>query len=144
MRRIAALGFLILLAACLGPNYHVVGEIEGKYNATLISEEMTTQKGDKVTVYEVMYEYAGEEQKGILPLNMVPALDKISNDSPDNAVITMWWDYASALRGYTGREVVIDSPSPEITYSVVGGWDKKLESNSKVRDVATIMTTNSS
>jgi hypothetical protein len=133
----------ILLAGCLLPNYELVEDLGGKYDAKLISEEVTTTNGAKVNVLKVLYNYAGEEERGVLPESIIPAFEKIKSKSPEDAVVTMWWDYASALRGYTGREVVIDAPSPQIEYSVAGGWAGDLESNERVRDVATIFTTNS-
>lgn len=144
MKRLAALALILLLAGCLKPGYEVIGELGGKYDAKLILENMTTNKGREVEIYKVLYTLDGKETRGLLPASIIPAFEKIKNDSPENATVVMWWDYASALRGYTERDVVIDAPSSEIVYSVAGGWDEGLSSDEKVRDVSFIFTTNSS
>ena len=144
MKKLSAFLLVLLIAGCLKPGYEVVEELGGKYDAKLILEEMKTTQGKEVDVLKVLYTYNSEEERGILPQSIVPAFEKIKQDSPEEAVVTMWWDYASALRGYTGRDVVIDAPSSEIIYSVAGGWEKEFSSDERVRDVSTIFTTNSS
>lgn len=144
MKRLLAVAALLLLAGCVSSPYTVVEGLGGKYDAKLVLENVTTTKGFKAEVLKVLYTYDGQERRGIVPEDMLPALEAIRQGAPENATVVMWWDYASALRGYTGRDVLFDAPSRQILYSVAGKWDGELAADERVRDVSMIFTTNSS
>ena len=84
--------------------------IGGKYDAKL---ELWYDylDGSWYERYEIKYTVDGEEYKGWFDYLHRNTLDWIKNNTEDDAVILSWWDYGHSIRGYTGREVVLDSPS---------------------------------
>jgi hypothetical protein len=144
MRKLFALAVVLLVAGCTGASYIVREDLGGKYDAKLILENITTTKGARLEVLKVLYTLEGRQKEGMLPEDILPAFEKIKQDTPQNATIVLWWDYASALRGYTGRNVLFDAPSKGILYSVAGGWKEGLAPEERVRDVSSIFVTNSS
>jgi hypothetical protein len=111
--------------------------IGGKYDATL-ELWYDYHDGSWYERYEIKYTANGEECEGWFDFWHRSAFDWINNNTEENAVILSWWDYGHSIRGYTGREVILDSPSKTLENSIydpstVDHWE---EDENKVTNVA--------
>lgn len=95
---------------------------------------------------EIEYERDGETIKGTFYEEMMPALEWIKQDTPDDATFLMWWDYGKTLEGYTGRRSVVIDQSMAIMKTVskfanmsdeeLEAMDCRCDPDEVVRDVA--------
>lgn len=59
----------------------------------------------------LVYEHEGERYGTSFYNITKPVADWIANNTEKDAVIASWWDYGHFIRGLTGREVVVATPS---------------------------------
>ncbi|MFH1589737.1 MAG: hypothetical protein ABIB43_04185, partial [archaeon] len=46
--------------------------------------------------------------------------------APEKAIFLSWWDYGHMIRGYTGREAIVYSPSEDLLWTLASGtWDEE-------------------
>lgn len=95
---------------------------------------------------DILYEKGGNEFSGYFDPDLRGALDWV--DENIDGKFLCWWDYGHMIRGYTGNEVVIFSPSEDILWSLSSGrWDEEksgaFSSKEKVADVAAALTAES-
>jgi hypothetical protein len=122
---------LVLLSGCvmetgLGGTgqvqQNIIGyeNIGGRYNLTLIDTQVIAG-GASSTMKKIRYELEGEviEPDQMLPDSMRPGLDWLKANTPEDAVVMSWWDYGHAIRAYSEREPVVDSPSKESLVTTV-------------------------
>lgn len=145
MKKLIPLALLLFVAACVtySSNYKVIRNFEGPYSAQLIQEHMTTPEGKEVIVPRIRYFVNSKEYRAYFPPDMLPAMDFIKNSTSPDSVFLCWWDYGHVIRGYTGIEVIVDSPSASIKNTVSGGYIGELSSEEKIKDVATALATTS-
>lgn len=131
----------------------VIGEekIGGRYNASILTVR-TEYKGKEQKWQQIEYT---KDNKTIRDDFVFPdirnALGWIKLNTPEDAVIMGWWDYGNSIRGYAGREVVIDFPSREILDTIASykymtpeqqrEMDAKLVPHEKIKDVSKVLTT---
>jgi len=113
--------------------------IGGKYDAEL-QLSYGYRNGYWQDEYRIIYTMNGEKYEGGFAHNMRPSLDWIRNNTPEDAVIVSWWDYGHSIRGYAGRDVVVDEPSRSIEDTIydpstVRHWE---ENEELLEDVAKI------
>ena len=132
----------------------VIGEekIGGKYNASILN--VSTAYKDKEQKWQQI-EYTKDNIKikddFVMP-EIRPAMDWIKINTPEDVTILGWWDYGNSIRGYTGREVVIDFLSRELLDTISSykymtpeqqkEMEAKLVPLEKVTVVSKVMTTN--
>ena len=100
-----------------GPGIEYIG---GQYNLELVLEEHAYE-GQTYVWKKIRYVKDGEviEPNQVLPDDMRPGLDWLRENTPENAVVLSWWDYGHAIRAYSEREPIADSPSAEIMTTTV-------------------------
>ncbi|MFH1612216.1 MAG: hypothetical protein ABIB46_00545 [bacterium] len=118
-------------------NENMNGKIIEKQGEILSGEQV----GEKFTMYDISYEKGGKEYRNYFLEELRPALDWINDNIEEDAKFLNWWDYGHMIRGYTGREVVVYSPSEDMLWSLSSGkWDTNLSgefsTNEKMKDVA--------
>ena len=87
--------------------------------------------------YEIHYTVGKKDYYGIFLPEMRAALDWIKENAGENETILCWWDYGHAIRGYTGRNVVIYAPSRSLENTIVDPSSiKEWEDEEEVRKVA--------
>jgi uncharacterized membrane protein YidH (DUF202 family) len=123
--------------------------VGGKYDASIehwrtYNTDMGRFIGDDMVVYTVN----GTRHEGYLHLEIMGALDYISNSTEPNAVIMCWWDYGHAVRGLTGRDTVIANPSKNMMDTIakpssIKEWDDqtKVEKVGKAFAAENVSTT---
>lgn len=77
---------------------------------------------------------------GFFDARFIPSLNWIKNNTNPNEVIVVWWKHGHMIRGYTEREVIAYTPSPDsIKISEEKVLDEKksgnLSSNERIRDI---------
>lgn len=93
--------------------------------------------GEWHDIYEIHYSIGKKDYYGVFFPEMRPALDWIKENSGENETIMCWWDYGHAIRGYTGRNVVIYAPSKSLENTIVDSSSiTEWEDEEKVRRVA--------
>lgn len=113
--------------------------LNNKYAAGIVTLEGTL--GDQTyTRYAIRYT-KDRQMENYFVHELRPALDWIIANTPEDASFFNWWDYGHMIQGYTGREVVLFSPSDEILWSLASGrWDEEksgpLSDAETVEDVA--------
>lgn len=123
-------------------------KIDGKYDASIITMRKE-YKGNVETFKQIEYT---KENKTIredfgFP-DIVKSLDWIKLNTPENAMIVCWWDYGHSIRGYTGRDVVIDYASRELLDTISAykymtpeqqkEMESKLTPHERIKDVSKI------
>jgi hypothetical protein len=92
-------------------------QIGGPYDARLElwqhREEGTWREERKI-----VYEIDGEEIKGAFFPEMQRSLEWIVENTDIDSRIMAWWDYGHSIKGYTGRDVILDDPIWSMSYSV--------------------------
>lgn len=78
----------------------------------------------KISGNEIEYEMEGKTYRGTYFPEHENALNWIKANTPETAKFFCWWDYGHEIMGYAKRGVHVFSPSKEILWSVVGGWDE--------------------
>lgn len=143
---------LVLISACIGHEPITKPEIQeqetsieyvgGRYNGSIITiEGIVTKTNASYVRYDINYTKNNISMRNYFLPNIRPALDWIKENTVENSTFFNWWDYGHMIQGYTGRDVVIFSPSKDILWSVASGqWDETasgpLSSNEKIIDVA--------
>ncbi|UCG68404.1 MAG: hypothetical protein JSV09_11395, partial [Thermoplasmata archaeon] len=120
-------------------------EIGGNYNARL-EHWQGYYDGQWYDTYKIHYNKDGKDHMGIFFPEMRPGFNWIKENTEQNDTILCWWDYGHAIRGYTGRNVVIDNPSKSIENTIVDSSTiENWEDEEKVKRVAqALVATNSS
>jgi len=113
-------------------------------NAEIIKKEGTYQGVDYESE-DIKYKKDEQEFQGYFDPALKESFEWIAQNS-ENAVFLSWWDYGHMIRGYTGKDVIIYSPSKDILWSLASGtWDEekggKFSSKEKISDVAVALTT---
>jgi len=80
----------------------------------------------EITGNEIEYVKEGKTYRGAYFHEHENALEWIKANTPETAKFFSWWDYGHELMGYAKRDVFVFSPSKEILWSVVGGWDENI------------------
>jgi len=75
---------------------------------------------------EIQYVKEGKTYRGTYFREHEDALEWIKANTPETAKFFGWWDYGHEIMGYAKRDVFVFSPSKEILWSVVGGWDENI------------------
>lgn len=85
-----------------------------------IEGEMAGPDGEtrRYTRKEIEYEREGQTVKGTFYDGMVPGLEWIKQNTPENSTFLLWWDYGKTLEGYTGRNSIIIAQSMAILKTV--------------------------
>lgn len=130
-------------------------KIGENYNASILT--VYREYGEiNQTWKQIEYTKEGETVRAHFSEDLVDSLDGIKQNTPEDAVIVCWWDYGHIIRGYTGREVLIDAPSKEIAdttakYAHLSEEEKKeyeekecTTPHNKITDVAKILTAENS
>ena len=141
---------LILILFIIGCS-EIEKPIEKEISKEQISDdaEIITAKGtyqDKeFEKADIKYEKDGEEFQNYFDPQFRDALDWIKENVEDGVFLS-WWDYGHMIRGYTGQEVVIFSPSEDILWSLASGeWDEegsgKFSTEEQIEDVVLALTT---
>lgn len=107
------------------------------------SKLITSQDKDSGQV-DVIYERDGKEFQSYFDPQLRDSLDWVKENVKDSVFLS-WWDYGHMIRGYTGNDAVIYSPSEDILWSLSSGkWDEnasgKFSSGEVVEDVAFALT----
>ncbi|MCK5233366.1 MAG: hypothetical protein KAJ91_00970 [Candidatus Aenigmarchaeota archaeon] len=124
---------IVLISGCTTqenihePDIHPPAEnieyVGGKYELELVITEVTAN--DKTAVMKkIRYVKDGKviEPNQILPDNMRPGLDWLKANTPENSIVMSWWDYGNAIRAYSEREPVIDTPSKALLSTTVSKY----------------------
>ena len=125
-------------------------KIGGKYNASVLTVHRE-YKGKEHTWYQIEYTKNNKTIRFDFNNDSRGALEWIKLNTSEDAVIMCWWDYGHSIRGYTGREVVIDFASKEMLRTV-GSYkyespEQKKETEAqcipheRITDVARVLTT---
>jgi hypothetical protein len=114
--------------------------VGGRYNGSIIITEGMYQN-QPYTQYDIIYTKNGRTMRGYFLPQLRPALDWIKGNVPEGSKLFGWWDYGHMIQGYTGRDVVIFSPSEDMLWSVSSGrWDEEasgpMASNEEIKDIA--------
>ncbi|MGA1848119.1 MAG: HAAS signaling domain-containing protein [Thermoplasmatota archaeon] len=67
---------------------------------------------------KIVYHVEGEEIGGAFFPEMQRSLEWIRDGTENSSRIMAWWDYGHSIRGYTGRDVVLDAPIWSMSYTV--------------------------
>ncbi|MBW2975885.1 hypothetical protein KY347_00405 [Candidatus Woesearchaeota archaeon] len=143
--------FLFLIIFVMGCTQEIEEPAEKITSAEQISDDakIITIEGDyEGKGYErqdIIYEKGGREFQNYFDPGLKNALNWVKENIKDE-IFLCWWDYGHMIRGYTGNDAVIFSPSEEIMWSVASGeWDEeksgKFSSQEKINDVALALTT---
>ena len=113
-------------------------------DAEIITKE-GTYKGKEYEREYINYEKEGKEFQNYFDPELRDSLDWIKENIYDSTFLN-WWDYGHMIRGYTGNEVIIYSPSEDILWSLASQtWDEeksgKFSSKEEIIDVATALIT---
>jgi len=95
----------------------ITEEIGGPYDARLELWEHR-EEGSWWEERKIIYYEDEEEIHGAFYPEMQRSLDWIEKSSPTDSKILAWWDYGHAIKGYTGREVLLDDPIWSMSFSV--------------------------
>ncbi|UCE36440.1 MAG: hypothetical protein JSW00_13075 [Thermoplasmata archaeon] len=120
-------------------------EIGGNYDARL-EHWQAYYDGQWYDKYEIHYNIDGKDYMGIFFPEMRPGFNWVKKNTEQNDTVLCWWDYGHAIRGYTGRNAVIYSPSKSIKNTIVDpSTIKDWEDEDRVKRVAqALVATNSS
>src|SRR3990172_4190165 len=137
----AILGFAIL-TGCVSKELSEKVIIGGKYNATLFSIESPVdeqyRKSFGKDFYEdrgIQYSIGDKQFRGTYWPDFWPpfsdSIDWIKRNTSENSIFLNWWDYGHTIRGATGRDVVIISPSKDQHIAMIGKMitEKTFEEN---------------
>lgn len=161
MRRLLLLllGIALLLSACAQPakqpeqseakkqvqlellNKEKLEDFDGPYNGSLWNYTYSF-RGDTHTSRYIEFSVNGANYYGYRwDDNLVPSLDWIKSNTPENSKFICWWDYAGMIMGYAERYAVAYAPSSEILYTV-GRWSESEPTipHEIIQDVATALT----
>lgn len=129
-------------------------KIGGKYDASILTMRKE-YNGNVQNFKQIEYIKNGKtirEEFG-LP-EIVKSLDWIKLNTPENATVVGWWDYGHSIRGYTGRDVVVDYASRDLLGTIAmykymtpeqqKEFESKLTPHEKIKDVSKILTTTDS
>ncbi|MBU0472135.1 MAG: hypothetical protein KKF89_00175 [Nanoarchaeota archaeon] len=102
----------------LGNRYDgVIVDVQG----TIMSGE---HQGKQFMRQDIVYSVDKKSFRNYFLAELRPAFDWIVDNTPEDAIFLNWWDYGHMIRGYTGREVVVYSPSEDLLWSLASGqWD---------------------
>ena len=111
--------------------------IGGRYNAD-IELWYGRHEGSWDRYYRINYEVDGEQYKDSYFPQYEPAYEWLENSTLEDERVMCWWDYGHSIRGYAGRDVVIDSPSRSLEDSIydISEVDKWEEDETKVVDAS--------
>ena len=147
-RIIFVLILMIFIAGCVRHTEkqgEVVSSEQIGDNAEIITIE-GSYKGQDYQSPDIVYETDNQEFQSYFDPMFRPALDWIKEDIEETAVFLGWWDYGHMIRGYTGRDAIVYSPSEDILWSLASGkWDEAgsgaFSSKEKIDDVVLALTT---
>jgi asparagine N-glycosylation enzyme membrane subunit Stt3 len=129
----------------------VIGEekIGGIYNASILTVR-TEYKGKEQKWQQIEYTKVNKTIRDDFVPDIRKSLDWIKLNTSEDVTILGWWDYGNSIRGYTGREVVIDFLSRELLDTISSykymtpeqqrEMDAKLVPLEKVADVSKVLT----
>jgi len=105
-----------------------VEELDNRYNGRVIEKQGKFLSGENegrtFTMHDIAYTVDGRDFRNYFLVELRPALDWVADNVPEDAVFLNWWDYGHMIRGYTGREVIIYSPSADLLWSLASGkWN---------------------
>lgn len=114
-------------------------QVDNRYDGEIITIH-SAMNDVSYTQYNIKYTKEGTIMENYFLQELRPSLDWIKENTPEDSIFFNWWDYGHMIQGYTGREVVIFSPSKDILWSVASNnWDEKvsgpMSSSEKIRDV---------
>jgi hypothetical protein len=112
--------------------------LDNIYNSKLERwEEKHDPTDDWITTYKVHYSMNGESYYGYFDSTRKSHLDWIANNTEEDDKILCWWDYGHDIRGYTGRDVVVDGPSPSLWNTIANPWEtQRWNKESDIMNVA--------
>jgi len=67
---------------------------------------------------KIVYYVEGEEIEGFFFPEMQRSFEWMRDGTENGSTVMAWWDYGLSIRGYTGREVVLDAPVRSMEHSV--------------------------
>jgi len=114
-------------------------------NARIITTERT-YNDEEYQRTDIRYERDNQEYQNYFEPQFQPALDWIKENTEQTTKFLNWWDYGHMIRGYTGRDTIIFSPSEDILWSLASQqWDEeasgRFSTKQEINDVATALTT---
>jgi uncharacterized membrane protein len=124
----------VVVAVSFQPVVTSVDHIGGKYDAAV------THYTDRT---ELTYtDESGQHSSSNFDDAMKSGLLWINSSTPENATFLCWWDYGHMVKAVGERDVVVRNPSHEILASIADPSGlKEFDPNSKIQDVATVLTT---
>ncbi len=134
---------LFILIIIGGVSYVLVGN--GLFSERVVdSAKIVAIHGGDSGRVDIAYETDDEEFQSYFDPQLRDSLDWVKENIKDSVFLS-WWDYGHMIRGYTGNEVVIYSPSKDILWSLSSGkWDEegsgKFSSKEDINDVALALT----
>jgi asparagine N-glycosylation enzyme membrane subunit Stt3 len=112
--------------------------VGGKYNTTLI---LMAHLGEYDSG-DIKYTQNNVTVKGYFFSAFEPALQYFKNNTPENSTILSWWDYGNMIIGYSERNVIATSPSPNLLPSITNtSVNVKTDSEEKLQDIAKALAT---
>ena len=106
--------------------------------------QILTIKGEsnqvEYTGYDINYSRDNRIYRNYFESNLRQALGWINENTKENSTFLCWWDYGHMIRGYSGRDVIIYSPSEDILYTLASKkWNEEgsgdFSSREKIDDV---------
>ncbi|MFH1770093.1 MAG: lipoprotein [archaeon] len=129
MKRIILLFLIVLLlAGCSRKEVFFtdqgIEELNNSFNGQIIEKEVSIE--DAPPMYDIVYHADEQTYRNYFRPELRSALDWIVNNTPKNSVFLNWWDYGHMIRGYTGRSVIVFSPSEDLLWTLASGeWDEE-------------------
>ena len=114
-------------------------ELNNKYNARLEKWEFYS-RDDYYPIYRLFYTYEGVEHDTFIYEGHREFLDNLINYTEEDDKILCWWDYGHMIRGYTGRDVIVDGPSERIWDTVAPWYVQNWNNDNDVMNVAKALT----
>ncbi len=110
--------------------------VGGPYDARLELWEHHDENGWYET-RKIVYHLEGEEIGGAFFPEMQRSLEWMRDGTENGSTVMAWWDYGLSIRGYTGRDIVLDSPVRSMEHSVgdpsnIDEWELDEEKFQKV------------
>jgi asparagine N-glycosylation enzyme membrane subunit Stt3 len=135
---IIAIVAVVIVVAALAVTFNSlptrVDAIGGKYSSTV------THYTDHAQL--TYTDETGQHSQNYFDDNFKPALNWIANSTEENATVLCWWDYGHMVKAVGQRDTVVRNPSQEILNSIADpSGIKEFDSNDKIVDVATALTT---
>lgn len=113
--------------------------LDNRYNGEIITIH-NILNNVSYTQYNIRYTKDNTTMENYFLPELRPSLKWINENTPEDSVFFNWWDYGHMIQGYTGRDVVVFSPSKDILWSVASNnWDEQssgpMSSSEQIQDV---------